>query len=102
MDDLTVTGDIPPKWGIPSDARGSALIEKLNVTSIRNGDRYAWALGEAFSHEGMTGTRTDHAAEVGLPREELIKLIRAIYMGGQYYSRQNSSFQPYTLDPLSR
>lgn len=102
MDELTVTGDIPPEWGIPSDARGSALIEKLNITSAQNGDRYAWALGEAFSHEGMTGTRTDHAAEVGLPREELVKLIRAIDMGGQYYSRQNSSFQPYTLDPLSR
>ncbi len=100
MDDLTVTGEIPPKWGIPSDARGSALIEKLNITSSKNSEVHAWALGEAFSHEGLSGTRTDHAAEVGLPREELVKLIRAIDMGGQYYSRQNTAFQPYAMDPL--
>src|SRR6187399_204158 len=102
MEDLTITGEVPPHWGVPSDARGSALIEKLNVTSSRNAEDYAWALGEAFSDEGLPGTRTDHATEVGLPREELLKLIRAIDMGGQYYSRQNSGFQPYALDPLSR
>jgi len=102
MDDLMVTGEIPPKWGIPSDARGSALIEKLNVTSSKDPEEHAWALGEAFSHEGLPGTRTDHATEVGLPREELLKLIRAIDMGGQYYARQNSAFQAYALDPLSR
>src|SRR5439155_21873590 len=26
-----VTGKVPPKWGIPANARGSALIEKINV-----------------------------------------------------------------------
>ena len=70
------------------------------MTSSRNAEDYAWALGEAFSHEGLPGTRTDHATEAGIPREELLKLIRAIDMGGQYYSRQNSGFQPYALDPL--
>jgi hypothetical protein len=29
-----------------------------------------------------------------------VKLIRVIDMGGQYYSRQNTDFQPYANDPL--
>ncbi len=102
MDDLTVEGEIPPKWGIPSDARNSALIEKLNITSSVDPARYAWALGAPFSQDGLAGVRTDHASEVLLPREDLVKLIRAIDMGGQYYSRQNSAFQPYAMDPLGQ
>ena len=65
--------------------------------------RYAWPLGEAFSNPDIKGgVRTDHGAVAGLTREERTILIRAIDMGGQYYSRQNSAFQPYALDPLSR
>jgi len=30
-----------------------------------------------------------------LTREERVMLIRAIDMGGQYYARQNTGFQPY-------
>jgi hypothetical protein len=100
MDELTVEGEIPPKWGIPSDARGSALVEKLNITSSLDADRYAWTLNDQFSHEGLAGTRTDHATEVGLTREEAVMLIRTIDMGGQFYSRQNSDFVPFVDDPL--
>ena len=32
-----VMGTVPPKWGIPSDARHSSLIEKLNITSAFDG-----------------------------------------------------------------
>jgi hypothetical protein len=100
MDEATIQGEIPPKWGIPSDARGSALIEKLNITSALDSSRYAWTLGEAFSHDGLAGTRTNHAEEVGLTREETVMLVRAIDMGGQFYSRQNSEFVPFSGDPL--
>ena len=31
---------------------------------------------------------------VTLTRDERVKLIRAIDMGGQFYSRQNTTFQP--------
>jgi hypothetical protein len=101
-DDLEVTGTVPPEWAIPSDARNSAVIEKLNVTSFRNAGTYAWPLGEAFSNPDIRGgTRTDHAALAQMTREELVKLIRAIDMGGQYYARQNTDFEPFAQDPLA-
>ena len=28
-----VEGEVPPRWAVPSDARHSALIEKLKVTA---------------------------------------------------------------------
>jgi hypothetical protein len=96
MDKATVTGTVPPKWAIPSDARNSLLIEKLNVTSIKDPSKYAWPLDEPFSDADVAGgTRTDHAKLAGLTRDELVKLIRTIDMGGQYYARQNSDFKPF-------
>ena len=93
---LTVTGKVPPKWAVPSDARNSLLIEKLNVTSIKTPSKYAWPLGESFTDADVAGgTRTDHAKLAGLTRDELVKLIRTIDMGGQYYARQNSDFKPF-------
>jgi hypothetical protein len=98
---VEVEGEIPPSWGIPSDARHSAMIEKLNITSASDDTKYAWPLGEAFSAEGIAGgTRTDHAAVAGLTRDELVKLIRAIDLGGQFYARQNTEFSPYTSGPV--
>jgi hypothetical protein len=93
-----ITGTVPPKWAVPSDARNSALIEKLNITSVISGDKTAWALGEAFNDTNVRGgTRKIHPDDVGvtLTREERVALIRAIDMGGQYYSRKNTGFQPY-------
>jgi hypothetical protein len=108
----TVMGSVPPEWGIPSDARHSLLIEKLNITSAIDSNKNAWALGEPFSDANMTkdgyvpvkgGTRTMHPENVGgsLTREERRALIRAFDMGGQYYSRQNTGFQPATVDPVA-
>ena len=102
MSKVEVTGTVPPKWGVPSDARHSALIEKLNVTSALDAATYAWPLGEAFSLGDIAGgTRTDHAALAKLTREELQMLIRAFDMGGQYFARQNTGFQPYGNDPVA-
>ena len=96
------SGTLPPEWAIPSDARNSKLIEKLNVTSSVEPSKFAWPLGEPFSNADIAGgTRTNHAAVAGLTRDELVKLIRAIDMGGQYYARQNSDFQPFRNDPVS-
>jgi hypothetical protein len=98
----TVQGKVPPKWAIPSDARGSAVIEKLNVTSSKNAATYAWPLGQAFSNPDIAGgSRSDHAKVANLTRDELVMLIRAIDMGGQYYARQNSDFQPFSADPVA-
>jgi hypothetical protein len=104
-DGAMVTGTVPPRWAVPSDARHSRLIEVLNVTAEEDATEYAWALGEAFPVDRNMGTisgvRWDHGAEVGLTRDELKKLIRAIDMGGQYFARQNTGFQPYANDPVS-
>ena len=103
MGKVTVVGKVPPKWAIPSDARNSLLIEKLNVTSIRDAKTFAWPLGAAFSDPDVAGaTRTDHAKLAGLTRDEVVKLIRTIDMGGQYYARQNSDFKPFAgADPVA-
>jgi hypothetical protein len=104
-DGAMVTGTIPPRWAIPSDARHSRVIEVLNITAENDAAEYAWPLGEAFPvDENMgiiAGVRKDHAMEAGLTREELKKLIRAIDMGGQYFARQNTAFVPYANDPIS-
>ncbi|MEB2314416.1 MAG: hypothetical protein OZ921_12095 [Sorangiineae bacterium] len=99
-----VTGTVPPLWAVPSDARGSALIEKLNVTSSIDSNKTAWPLDQAFSDPGIRGAkRTMHPEDVGvtLTREERVKLIRAIDLGGQYFSRRNSDFQRYGNDPTA-
>jgi hypothetical protein len=91
-------GAPPPVWARPSDARNSALIEKLNITALGDDSRTAWPLGQAFSDPGVQGgTRTLHPENVGvqLTRDERVKLIRAIDLGGQFYSRQNTGFQPH-------
>ncbi|MEI9949642.1 MAG: hypothetical protein WDO74_11850 [Pseudomonadota bacterium] len=102
MGKVTVTGKVPPKWAVPSDARNSLLIEKLNVTSIKTAAKYAWPLNEAFTDADVAGgKRTDHAKLAELTRDELVKLIRTIDMGGQYYARQNSDFKPFGAgDPV--
>jgi hypothetical protein len=95
-------GTIPPQWAIPSDARNSVLIEKLNITAVGSTTDYAWALGAAFSDATVAGgTRTDHALQHGMTREEVVKLVRAIDMGGQFYSRQNTAFMPFTNNPIA-
>ncbi len=101
--DAEVTaGTVPPMWAIPSDARNSVLIEKLNITAVGSTTEYAWPLGAAFSDATVQGgTRTDHAMEHGMTRDEVVKLIRAIDMGGQFYSRQNTQFVPFDSDPIA-
>jgi Hydrazine synthase alpha subunit middle domain len=104
MDNATITGTVPPKWAIPSDARNSAMIEKLNLPSSVDANKTAWALGQAFSDPGIKGgTRTMHPEDVGgsLTDAERLMLVRAIDMGGQYYARQNTQFQPYSNDPVA-
>jgi hypothetical protein len=99
---------------VPSDARHSVLIEKLNITAAGDTARYAWPLGQPFSVAGVQGgNRTDHAAQVQLTRDEVVTLIRAIDMGGQFYARQNTqcptdvgpgcgaTFTPFKNDPVS-
>jgi hypothetical protein len=100
---VTVVGTVPPKWGIPSDARGSLLIEKLNVTSAFDSNVTAWPLDQPYSDTTVHGaSRTMHPDDVGitLSREERVALIRAFDMGGQFYSRTNTGFVAYGNDAV--
>ncbi len=98
MDKATITGTVPPKWAVPSDARNSAVIEKMNIESSKDASKNAWALGTAYTDPNIAGSgHTMHPEDVGvtLTREERVMLIRSIDMGGQYYARQNTGFVPY-------
>jgi hypothetical protein len=97
MGRVEVTGTVPPRWGVPSDARNSKLIEKLNVTSVIDAAKTAWALNQPYTDANVRGgPRAMHPEDVGgtLTRDERVALIRAFDMGGQYYSRQNTGFEP--------
>lgn len=77
MGDSTVTGEMPPLWVVPGEARTSRLIEVVNALN-EAGDDFAW---ETPAHPEDVG--------VTLTREERLTLIRMADLGGQYYSRWN-------------
>ena len=84
-----VSGKIPPMWGIPEDARNSVLIQKLNIKA--SDGTVAWP-GAKFHPE-------DQGASFSLTSDERQLLVRTMDLGGQYWSRQNTGFQPFNHDP---
>jgi hypothetical protein len=86
----TVTGTVPPKWGVPGNARGSALIAKINVKAPDGAMAYTTA-----QHP------EDVASAQALTDDERQMLIRVMDLGGQYYARQNTQFAPFANDPTS-
>ena len=89
MGNETREGDVPPMWAIPNNARESALVRKLNVR----------APDGTFAY----GTSTMHPEDVGveLTAEERLRIIQAIDVGGQFYTRQNTGFVPFAGDPVA-
>jgi hypothetical protein len=81
-------GDLPPLWAIPNNARESALIKKLNVKAADG----TFAYGNPTLHPEDKG--------VTLTDGERLALIQSIDAGGQFYSRQNTGFVPFTNDPV--
>lgn len=82
-------GTVPPKWAILNNARESVLIKKLNV----KGPDGTFAYGTEVMHPEDKG--------VTLTPEERLQLIQSIDLGGQYYSRQNTGFIPFSGDPVA-
>lgn len=82
-----VTGDVPPMWMVPANARGSAMIQKLNVRAADG--TTAW---QAPLHDEDKGKP--------LTADERKMLILAADLGGQFYARQNTGFQPNNNDPV--
>lgn len=79
MGDSTATGDVPPEWVVPGEARASRLIEVLNMTAAGDDTDLAWP------------DRPMHPEDLGVnvSREDRLMLIRMADLGGQYYSRWN-------------
>jgi len=73
-----ITGDVPPPWLTPGQARTSRLIQKVNAVS--EDDSTSWAF-DSMPHPEDVG--------VTLTREERMTLIRMVDLGAQYWSRQN-------------
>ena len=88
MGNTTTTGDVPPMWAIPNNARESALIKKLNVKAADG----TFAYGNPTMHPEDKG--------VTLTDDERLALIRSVDLGGQFYTRSNTGFQPFTDDPV--
>jgi len=84
---VSVTGTVPPKWGIPGSARASALTQKLNLNGSVDGST-AWPLSTNPMHpedQGVTLTDDERKAIAVYPMD----------LGGQFYARQNTGFAPY-------
>lgn len=78
--DSMALGDVPPEWVIPGDARGSRLIEVMNMSAEGDAGDLAWV------------DRPMHPENLGEPavsRADRLTLIRSVDLGGQYYSRWN-------------
>jgi hypothetical protein len=87
-----ISGTIPPMWGIPANARGSAMIQQMNVTAPDN--TTAWPIAQQPMHP--------EDQNVTVTADQRLSLIRSIDLGGQYYSRQNTNFVPFTSgDPVA-
>ena len=89
MGNAKATGDIPPNWALVNNARESALLKKLNVKAADG----TFAYGTPAMHPEDKG--------VTLTDEERLHLIRSIDVGGQFYSRQNTGFVPFSGDPVA-
>jgi hypothetical protein len=86
MGKVTVTGTVPPKYGIPGDARNSVLPQKLNLRAPDG--TTAWPLSSNPLHpEDKMVTLTDD--------ERKTLAVYPMDLGGQFYARQNTGFTPY-------
>ncbi len=91
MSQITITGNVPPMWGVPGSARASVLTQKVNLHAVSPADgTTAWP--GAFHPEDVGGSMTDL---------ERLKLLLPMDLGGQYYARQNTGFTPYLQDPVA-
>jgi hypothetical protein len=100
MDDstgsITVSGTVPPMWGVPGSARASKLTQKLNLHGTDGST--AWPLSTNPLHpedQGGTNALTDD--------ERKTIAVYPMDLGGQYYARQNTGFMPISaaMDAVS-
>ncbi len=108
-----VTGTVPPKWGVPSDARHSALIEKLNITSFAGRRRHRQTDLRLAARPGVQRRRNrrryPHGSLQGggrqrrsaaLPRGDT-DVDPSLRHGWPVLRRQNTGFKPFNNDPVA-
>jgi hypothetical protein len=86
---VKVTGTVPPMWGVPGSARASVLTQKLNLPATDG--TWAWPVATHAPHP------EDQGSQYALTAAE--RQTIAVYpmdLGGQYWSRQNTGFVPFT------
>jgi hypothetical protein len=85
---------VPVEWIVPANARASRFIQKLNINAVTlNGD------GSLTETQQWAFPGTGHPEDKGEPaltREERLTLVRAVDLGGQYYSRRNAPGGAFT------
>jgi hypothetical protein len=89
---VKISGTVPPNYGVPGSARASVLTQKINLQA---GDM-TWAWPTKPHPEDQGGSNSLTSAE---------RATIAVYpmdLGGQYWSRQNTGFVPFTNgDPVN-
>ncbi|HEX3771752.1 MAG TPA: hypothetical protein VHV30_12830 [Polyangiaceae bacterium] len=89
---VKIDGKIPPNYGVPGSARASVLTQKINLQAADG----SWAWPTASHPEDVPNGGTLTSAE---------RATIAVYpmdLGGQYWSRQNTGFVPFTNgDPVN-
>ncbi len=88
MGEIRVEGT-PVEWVIPGNARASRLIAKININA-KSYDEKTNSWVESPDRWAFKGK--PHPEDLGesMTREERVTLIRAVDLGGQYYSRRNA------------
>jgi hypothetical protein len=87
---ITVTGTVPPNYGVPGSARASVLTQKVNLHGADGSS--AWQT--AFHPEDVGGSLTD--------AERKTIAVYPMDLGGQFWARQNTGFVPFTNgDPVT-
>jgi hypothetical protein len=83
---------VPIEWVVPGNARASRFIAKVNINAVT-----VQPDGSLLETDSWAYPTPAHPEDKGieLTRDERLKLIRAIDLGGQYYSRRNVSGGPF-------
>ncbi len=92
---VTISGTVPPMWGVPGSARASVLTQKLNLQAADG--TWAWPTSSNAPHP------EDQGSQYALTSDERKTLgVYPMDLGGQYWSRQNTGFVPFTTgDPVT-
>jgi hypothetical protein len=103
----TVTGDVPPNWGVPGSARASVLTQVLNLRAADGTTAWPTSYVSTLpaSDKNYKAGVTFHPEDVGVTLTDDERKTIAVYpmdLGGQYYARQNTGFLPYVAgDPVN-